>query len=139
MRARNVCRALALISLTAAALVSCGTTNPNNGRVLISIAVSPPSADAASYANGQVSFTATGTFSLPPITAPVSFAAPYTGSFTVQNSGSQTIATVVSTGAGTVTVQCVAGLTGSVEVVASASANNTSGTVVTGLAQLTCP
>ena len=131
--------AVAATILVAAALNSCATTNPNSGRALIGIAVTPPNADAQTYANGQVTFTATGTFSLPPITAPVTFTAPYSGSFAIDNPVSQTVATVVSSGTGTITVQCTGGATGGVEVVATASANNSTTTTVTGAAKLTCP
>jgi hypothetical protein len=89
--------------------------------------------------NGQVVFTATGTFSLPPTPSPVSFVAPYSGQFSVDNPTSGTIATVVASGPGTVTVQCAAGAAGTVNVVASASANNSTNTIISGSGQLTCP
>ena len=70
--------------LLAVAITSCGTTTiPNSGRVLLSIVVTPTSADAVDFLNGQVVFTATGTFSVAPTPAPVTFAAPYTGGFLV--------------------------------------------------------
>lgn len=128
-----------MIALIASSLLACANANPNAGRVLINIVVTPATADAQSFPGKQVTFTATGSYSLPPITGPVTFAAPYTGSFSVDNPTSQTIATVVSSGTGTVTVQCASGASGSVAIVASASSNNLSGTVVTGNAQLTCP
>ena len=138
-RARNLFAGLAAITFAAVALVSCPSSNPNASRVLISIAVTPTTANAATYPNGQVIFTATGTFSLPPIIAPLSFTAPYTGSFEVENPGSQTIATIIATGTGTITVQCAPRAAGNVNITASAASNNQSGTVVTGNAQLTCP
>jgi hypothetical protein len=52
----------------------CGTSDPN--RALQSISVAPATADAQSFPNGQVQFTATGTFSRPPPPAPVPFVAP---------------------------------------------------------------
>jgi hypothetical protein len=134
--ARQPCAGLAAITFAVAALVSCPSSNPNASRVLISIAVTPSTATATS--GGQVTFTATGTFNQPPITAPVSFAAPYTGSFVVDNPGSQTIATIISTGTGTITVQCASGAAGNVNITASADSNNVSGTVVSGNAQLNC-
>ena len=119
--------------------LSCNSVNPNSGRVLTAITVTPTSADAVQSPNGQVTYTATGQFSLPPLSGPVTFKSPYTGSFFVANPNGQTIANVVTTGNGTVTVQCVSGVNASVEVVASAAANNGTGTVVTGQGTLICP
>jgi len=127
---------VALVMVVTAGSLSCATANPNNGRVLTSIQVTPATADAQ---NGQVLFTATGNFNLPPSPAPVTFAAPYTGSFVVDNPASGAVANIVSTGTGTVTVQCVSGASGTVAVVASAAANNALGDVVSGSGQLTCP
>lgn len=127
------------LALVAMAMSSCGTTNiPNAGRVLLSIAVTP--AEGVAGANGQVIFTATGTFSVAPSPAPVTFVAPYTGGFIVAPNGSnQVIASIVSTGTGTATVQCAAGMSGTVEVGATALANNGTSTTVVGPAQITCP
>jgi len=131
--------AAAVLMVAGIGLISCGASaNPDIGRVLTGISVTPQAADAQNSPNGQVVFTATGTFSLPPTPAPVSFVSPYTGQFFVDNSGN-VIANVVTTGSGTVTVQCAAGATGTVAIVASASANNGTTTVVSGSAQLTCP
>jgi len=139
MHNRYLLAALFVI-LSAVFLISCGSTNPNNGRVLTSISVTPPTADGQSSPNGVV-FTATGTFSLPPLSAPLTFTIPYTGQFVVDNPTNppMTIATVISSGMGTVTVQCAAGATGTVSVTATASANNAMSTVVSGSGQLTCP
>jgi hypothetical protein len=131
--------ALFAAALIAACATSCATSNPNTDRVLTSISVTPATADAQQFPNGQVTFTATGAFSLPPLSGPVSFAAPYTGYFVVDPPNNQTIANVVSTGNGTITVQCVSGASGTVEVVAAASANNGTSTTVSANAQLTCP
>lgn len=127
-----------LIAL-ACILSACGSSNPNIGRVLTSVAVTPTTADAQNFNNGQVVFTATGAFSLPPFNAPLTFTAPYAGSFTIDNPSGTTIANIVSTGTGTVTVQCASGASGTVFVSASANANNNIGTVVSGSGQLTCP
>jgi len=128
-----------LLMFLSAGLTCCGSSNQTIGRVLTSIAVTPQSADAQSSPNGQVVFTATGTFSLPPYTGPLTFVAPYAGQFVVNNPTGTTIATEVSSGTGTVTVQCAAGASGTVAVTASASANNGSTLVVSGSGQLTCP
>jgi hypothetical protein len=128
-----------LISLLALPLISCNSVNTNSGRVLTAITVTPTTADALNSPNGKVTFTATGRFSLPPLSGPVTFQSPYSGSFSVANPSNQTIANVVASGTGTVTVQCVWKVTGSVEVIASASANNGTQTLVTGQGTLTCP
>ena len=122
--------------ILAIALPSCGSNNPSAFRVLTGITVTPATADARSFTNGQVQFTANGTFSLPPSPALVTSAPPYSGQFTVDNTN---IATVVASGMGTITVQCVSGASGTVNVVAIASANNRSHTVISGSGQLTCP
>jgi hypothetical protein len=131
--------AYGVLLLLVAGLISCGSSNQSVGRVLTSIAVTPQTADAQSSSNGQVVFTATGTFSLPPYTGPLTFVAPYSGQFVVNNPTNATIATVVSSGTGTVTVQCAPSASGSVYVTATASANNGSTLVVSGSGQLTCP
>jgi hypothetical protein len=131
--------AFGVLLLLAAGLISCGSTNQSIGRVLTSIAVTPQTADAQSSPHGQIVFTATGTFSLPPYAGPLTFAAPYAGQFVVDNPNGMTVATVISSGTSTVTVQCASGASGSVFVTATASANNGSTLVVSGSSQLTCP
>jgi len=132
--------ALLGLTLVAVTIISCGNSgNPNTSRILTSISVAPATADAQTYANGQVTFTATGTFNLPPLTGPLTFAAPYSGQFVVNNPTNTTIATVVSTGTGTITVQCVSGVSGTVLVTASASANNGTSTLISGSGEFTCP
>ena len=128
-----------VLILLAGGLISCGSSNQNVGRVLTSIAVSPTTADAQSFSKGQVVFTATGTFSLPPYTGPLTLVAPYAGQFVVDNPTGTTVATVISSATSTVTVQCASGASGSVYVTATASANNGSTLVVSGSGQLTCP
>jgi hypothetical protein len=139
MLLRHSLLAYAVLLLLAAGVISCGSSNQTIGRVLTSIDVTPQAADAQSSPNGQVVFTANGTFSLPPYTGPLTFVAPYSGQFVVNNPTNATIATVVSSGAGTVTVQCAPSASGSVYVTATASANNGSTLVVSGSGQLTCP
>lgn len=136
---KNFLKVVALLFLLAA-LPSCGNSgNPNASRILTSISVTPATADAQTYTNGQVMFTATGTFNLPPLTGPLTFATPYAGQFVVVNPTNMTIANVVATGNSTITVQCVSGVAGNVLVTASANANNGTSTIVAGNAQLTCP
>lgn len=133
--------ALAGIILFAAALTSCATNPPDPGRVLLEITVTPDTANAATYPNGQVTFTANGSFSVAPTPAPLPSTAPYSGQFFVANPTNppMTIATIVATGNSTATVQCSPGVSGIVSVVASGFANNSTSTVITGSAQLTCP
>jgi hypothetical protein len=137
MRKTYIC--LAIVSLAGAALLACSSGDPNIGRVLISISVTPEFADAKDSPNGQVTFTATGTYSVSPITGPLTFTAPYAGQFVVDNPATGTTANVVATGNSTVTVECAANATGTVFVVASALTNNGTTTLVSSSGQLTCP
>jgi hypothetical protein len=119
--------------------LGCGMSGSNSNRVLQSMAVTPATADAQS-SNGQVQFVATGTFSKAPSPSPVTFAVPYSGSW----SADPTMATLVATGNGTATFQCVAGAAGVVTIQATASTNaamgtGATGTAVSGAASLTCP
>ena len=134
-------RVLAIFAVLflSSALISCASSNPNSFRVLTAITVTPSSADASTYPNGQVTFAATGQFNLPPLSGPVTFTPPYSGEFIVDNPSNQTVANITSTGNGTVTVQCVDGVSASVDVVATASANNLTGTIVNAQGQLICP
>lgn len=136
---RTYCRTILMVTLLPIFLMSCDSVNPNSGRVLTAINVTPTTADASQFPNGQVMFTATGQFSLPPLSGPVTFISPYTGQFIVANPSNQTIANIISTGNGTVTVQCVAGVSATVDVVATAAANNGTQTTVTAQGRLTCP
>lgn len=131
---------LGLITLAALA-ISCATNPPEVGRILLSIAVTPETADAGTYPDGQVTFTANGTFSVAPTPALLSSTAPYNGQIIVANPTNppSIIANIVSTGNGTITVQCASGASGQVQIIASGSANNGTPIVITGSAQLTCP
>jgi hypothetical protein len=125
------------LALIAFLMISCATPNPNFGRILLSISVTP---DSQKSQNGQVVFTATGTFNQAPFSALVPSTPPYSGKFFVDTTATnQVIATIVSSGSGTATVQCISGMSGTVEVGNIASANNGTSTTVTGLAQITCP
>ena len=113
----------------------CGSSGVN--RVLESIQVTPASADAQTFANGDVQFTATGKFSRPPSPAPVTFTAPYSGSWLVSD---PTIASITQNGV----AQCAPGASGIVTVTAIASTNSChstgcTSTAVSGTAKLTCP
>lgn len=128
-----------MLTVAALALISCGSSNANYGRVLTSISVTPSTADAQTFPGGQVTYTATGTFNQPPITGPVSAGAPYDGAFGVATLNTTAIATIVTTGSGTATVQCVSGQSGTVQVFITANANNGSSETVSGSASITCP
>lgn len=124
---------LLLAAVLGPAVNGCGT---NSMRVLQSMTVTPPTADAAKSPGGKVQFTATGTFSRPPSPAVVPFVEPYTGSWTVSNPA---VATISQSGL----AQCVPGAAGTVDVKAIASANSAGmgamSIAVTGTATLTCP
>ncbi|HEV2468446.1 MAG TPA: hypothetical protein VGS78_04580 [Candidatus Sulfotelmatobacter sp.] len=60
------CMFAGLLILGELALLGCGSS-----RQLKSITVSPATADAKSFPNGQVPFTATGTYSKPPSPSPL--------------------------------------------------------------------
>jgi len=116
----------------------CGTANPS--RVLQSITVTPAIADAQNFPNGQVQFTATGIFSQPPSPAPVTFVAPYPGSWLISDPN---VAGVSQSGV----AQCRTGASGLVTITAIASANSCPpssnmgcmSVAVSGLAKLSCP
>lgn len=138
-RSRHLLATLGLLSLAVAA-ISCGSTNPNQVRVLLSIQVTPATADAQNFPNSQVLYSANGTFNEQPFNVLVPSTAPYSVAFSVApNSSNQAIATVVTQKDGTAAVQCVAGMSGTVEVGAVAFANNGTTTTVSGIAQITCP
>ena len=120
----------------------CGTSNTAN-RVLLSVTVAPATADAQNFTNGQVQFTATGTFSRPPSPAsvPVPFVAPYSGTWLISD---PTIATISQSGV----AQCQIGSSGMVTATAEVSSNSCGGsstpnacmsTAVQGTAKLICP
>jgi hypothetical protein len=111
----------------------CGS---NSNRVLESMTITPAAANAAASA-GKVQFKASGTFSKPPSPDVVTFIAPYSGSWTISNPA---VATISQSGL----AQCVPGASGTVDVIAVASANAASGSAMTGIARqatakLTCP
>jgi hypothetical protein len=118
------------------ALNGCGMNSMAPSRVLQSMTVSPAIADAAHSPDGKVQFKASGTFSQPPSPDVVTFVAPYSGSWSVSNLD---IATISPSGL----AQCVPGGSGTVDVIAVASANSAPpGAMsigVRGMAKLTCP
>jgi hypothetical protein len=128
------------LALIAVLMISCATPNPNFGRVLLSISVTPATADAQTFPNGEVLYSAKGTFNQEPFTVLVPSTPPYSVQFNVGTTiTNQVIATVVTQKLGTAAVQCVTGMSGTVSVGATALANNGTSTTVTGLAQITCP
>jgi hypothetical protein len=128
---------LALLSaaVLGPALNGCGMNSMSN-RVLQSITVSPAIADAARSPDGKVQFKASGTFTKPPSPDVVTFVAPYSGSWAVSN---LQVATISPSGL----AQCVPGASGTVNVIAVASANSAPpgamSIAVRGTAKLTCP
>jgi hypothetical protein len=128
-----------LLALAVAAVSGCG-----GSRQLQSVSLSPAAADAQSFPNGQVSFTATGTFSKPPSPATLTSKDVL---WCVGSSDGTCVgnaipgATVDQNGV----AQCNAAFTGTAIVLAgktsSTMGNPDSGPklVVFGSAQLTCP
>lgn len=117
-----------LLASVELALTACGT---GSSRVLQAISVTPSTADAQSFPNGQVQFTVMGTYSQPPSPSPVAQA-----QWTVSDPN---VASVSLNGL----AQCNAGAVGVVTVRASTPAP-CSGTACTaallvGTAQLNCP
>ena len=137
-RAWNIAGLASVLAFSAGITFGCGTMNSAQNRVLQSMTVSPATADAQTFPQGQVQFTATGTFSKAPspATVPVPFASPYTGSWLSSNPN---VATINQNGV----AQCVAGASGTVTVKAIVSSNAAMGTQmstgVSATSQLTCP
>jgi hypothetical protein len=129
---------LALLSAAVLGLVlnGCGMNSMTQNRILQSMNVSPAIANAATSPGGKVQFKAIGTFSQPPSPDVVTFVAPYSGSWSVSNLD---IATISPSGL----AQCVPGTSGTVDVIAVASANaappGAMSIGVRGMAKLTCP
>jgi len=132
---------LCTLLIAAAIMLACGTSLP---RITESVTVSPPTADAINFPNGQVQFTATAAYSRPP--SPVqnvqaAWGVCFQGTFTSD-------VTVSATG----TAQCAAGASGTYVVwanvptgmphqVCTAVFDPCGGNAcqVVGVAQLTCP
>src|SRR5262245_60579775 len=111
------------ILLLSVVLVGCGG---GSTRHLLSISISPPTANGADFPLGGVQFTATGTFDKPPATA-----TPLTATWSISPSGIASIET--SDGF----AQCIS--TGTATVMASAPITQGSSMMVSGTATLTCP
>jgi hypothetical protein len=130
------CLALLSVAVLGLTLNGCGMNPVTTVRKLFSMTVTPSMADAARAPGGKVQFKATGTFSQPPSPDRVTFVAPYSGSWRVSNPD---IATISPSGL----AQCVPGASGTVDVIAEASANSASGGAmsvgVRGMAKMTCP
>lgn len=124
---RPILPGLLLVAI-ALAVSSCGNQSP---RVLQSVSVTPATADAQSFSNGQVQFTANGNYSQPPSPSVLTQAG--------WSLSDPTIATVSQSGL----AECNAGASGTVTVKAGTS-GPCSGTgctavFISGTAQLTCP
>lgn len=131
---------LATLFLAALALqaLGCGSSMSNSNRVLQSMTIIPVTADARNFANGQVQFTANGTFSKAPSPQQVTFQPPYSGGWSLMSTGAA--ATISPAGL----AQCAPGAVGTATIVATATANAAMGTGATGVAvrataTLTCP
>jgi hypothetical protein len=108
----------------------CGTASPSP-RLLQSVSVTPATADAHAFSNGQVQFTAVGTYSQPPSPSPLTQPG--------WSLSDPSIATVSQSGL----AQCTAGASGVVTVRASTpapcSGTGCTAVLLSGTAQLTCP
>lgn len=133
------CSAWFFLVIATLSTLGCGS-----GRKLQTVSLSPASADAKNFANGQVSFTATGTFTKPPSPNPLTSmqvtwcAGPTAGQCPGNiNPG----ATVDQNGV----AQCLPGFVGTTNIMAGTvrpSSMNPDGGAqlkVFGSAQLTCP
>ena len=106
----------------------CGATNPSNPRVLTEITLSPATADAQSFPNGQVQFSAVGHFNTMP-----NIVNPFHPSSWLSTSGN--VATVDQNGL----AQCVPGATGMVQIQGIAPIGPGDAPLTRGIATLTCP
>lgn len=120
-------------------LAGCGSvTPPNTTGTLQSISLCPATADARQYPNGQVQFTAIGTYDTQP--SPVSPLNAQVWGACYQNAPTSAV-TISKSGL----AQCVAGSSGTYSVFAAdmlpclAIGPCGTGCFVTGYAQLTCP
>lgn len=106
----------------------CGNSRP---RLLQSVSVSPASADAQTFAVGQVQFSAVGTYSQPP--SPV----------TLSQAGWSLVGPDIATISQNGLAQCKSGSSGVVTIRASVSApcsgTGCTAALMSGTAQLSCP
>jgi hypothetical protein len=141
---KNLRLAVSLFALTASALftLSCGGASQ---RQLQSVTLSPATADAQDYPNGQIQFTATGHYDASPTTlTPLS-----AGWGTCYQNGSAESPTSEITVTQEGIAQCASGAVGTFTVWANDPPNSGSmcnaitvcggGCFVAGTAQLTCP
>ena len=124
-----------VLGVISIATVGCSSMNTTSNRVLQSMTLTPANADAQTT-QGQVQFTAMGTFSMAPSPAPVPFVSPFTGTWSTSD---MNVATITQTGL----ASCVSGAAGTVTINAVASSNSGQGTqmstAVSSSAKLTCP
>jgi hypothetical protein len=105
-----------------------GATNPSNTRLLTSITLSPATADAQTFPNGQVQFSAVGHFNTMP-----AIVDPFHPSSWLSTSGN--VATVDQNGL----AQCVPGASGTVQIQGIAPMGPGDSPATRGIATLTCP
>lgn len=117
-------------ALIVAILVLANGCGSGAARQLKSISVTPASADAQTFPNGQVQFTALGNYTEPPSQSEI------TASWSVMETN---LATISQSGVG----QCVAGASGLATVKASTpapcSGTGCTAALLSATAQLTCP
>jgi hypothetical protein len=145
---RNFKSSLGIFSLVSAASIAlaCGGSSKSNPRQALTVTVTPATATAA--ANGQIQFTAAGTFSSPP-----TMESPVQANWVVLNSDDSPTTAVTITSSGL--AQCTSAAAGAYNVgawIVQFSGNpptpicnvisaygNPCGDSVLGTAQLTCP
>jgi hypothetical protein len=141
MHGRKYLAASLFLGIAASITLACGSSSPHD---LQSISVSPSSADAQNFPNGQVQFTAAGAYNTPPMTVTLTDAT-WGAAF---QGGSTTAVTVDASGV----AQCAPGAAGVYDVGAwdvmhtngpTCTATGPFGepacNAVLGTAQLTCP
>jgi hypothetical protein len=134
---------IALALLIVMATAGCGASffvASGDGRLLVLVSVDPPSADASQFNNGQVQFTANGTFNKDPITVDSLGSVVWTVDHPAfSNMPDFGHATITTNGL----AQCAPDFSGSVTVFATAPANPaqavSSSNQKVGKAQLICP
>lgn len=137
-RLRVLALPMATVGIIGFGIMGCG-----RGRHLQSVTLSPASADAQDFANGQVSFTATGVFSKPPLSLQL------TNKDVTWCAGSDGGACVGQINPGVAVdengvAQCVPGFTGTATILAgtpsqAAKPDRAMQLKIFGAAQLTCP
>lgn len=128
-RARVLLPTSLLLAATSLSGVGCG--NNTSPRLLQSISVTPASADAHSFPNGQVQFTVMATYNQAPSPAPITASQWLLSESNIATISQSGVAQCIPGASGVVTVKAV--------VPAPCSGTGCTSVVLSGNAQLTCP